>query len=116
MYRLEKINDYFKQMGSKERHLKVDDRIQNVRFRSYRNEELLAKRRSHLEYKLSPEQIVVAIKKADKESKTFIDDYQQRTGWRSWVPSIMKTSYWYGAKGEAPAGEGGPPQDEGSAA
>ena len=74
-YRLEKINEYFNQLGSKERHLRVDDRVLNTRFRQYRNEAALAKRRSHLEYKLSAEQIVVAVKKAEKESKTFIDGY-----------------------------------------
>ena len=74
-YRLEKINEYFKQLGSKERHLRVDDRILNTRFRQYRSEAALAKRRNHLEYKLSAEQIVVAIKKAEKESKAFIEGY-----------------------------------------
>ena len=74
-YRLEKINEYFKHLGNKERHLRVDDRILNTRFRQYRNEVALAKRRSHLEYKLEAEQIVVAVKKAEKDSKIFIASY-----------------------------------------
>ena len=53
----------------------MDDRILNTRFRQYRSEAALAKRRNHLEYKLSAEQIVVAIKKAEKESKAFIEGY-----------------------------------------
>lgn len=36
---------------------------------------MLANRRKHLEYKLTPEQMVVAIKKAEKASKVYIDDY-----------------------------------------
>lgn len=55
VYRLEKINKYMSQSGSSERHLKIDDRVQNTRFRSYRNEAVLSKRRKHLEYKLQPE-------------------------------------------------------------
>lgn len=101
VYRLEKINEYFKQLGSKDRQLKIDDRILNTRFRTFRSEAALAKRRLHLEYKLSAEQIVVAIKKAEKESKVFIEAYQQRTGWRAWVPSMLKSSYWYGSGGTA---------------
>ena len=72
---MEKINDYLNQVGTTERHLSVDDKIQNVRFRKFRSEVALTKRRSHLEYKLSAEQIAVAIKKGEKESKAFIDVY-----------------------------------------
>ena len=55
VYRLDKINEYLTQVGSKDRHLKIEDKVQNVRFRRYRNEAGLKKRMQHLEYKLSPE-------------------------------------------------------------
>ena len=41
---------------------------------------------------------MVATKKAEKESKTFIEDYQLRTGWGSYVPSMLKPSYWMGGR------------------
>ena len=59
---------------------------------------MLTRRSNHLEYKLSAEQIVVAVKKAEKESENFIQNYQERTGWRSYVPSYFKSSYWYGSE------------------
>ena len=96
VYRLQKINEYLRQAGSSDRVMHVDDKVQVARFRNYRSEALLEKRRRHLEYKLQAEQIVVALKKAEKESQVYIDEHQQRSGWRAWVPSMLKTSYWYG--------------------
>jgi hypothetical protein len=40
--------------------------------RTYRSEEKLALRKFHLENKLTPEEIVVAITKAEKEAEIFI--------------------------------------------
>jgi len=40
--------------------------------KTYRSEKKLERRRFHLEYKLTPEQIVAALTKADKESKLYI--------------------------------------------
>ena len=39
---------------------------------------------------------MVSVKKAEKEAKTFIDAHQKNTGWRSWVPSLLTSAYWYG--------------------
>ena len=76
LYRLEKINEHFKQSGSKERRLRLDDKVTNARFYKYRSEEALLKRRKHLECKLTAEQLVVAIKKAEKDAKEFITEHQ----------------------------------------
>ena len=55
IYRLDKVNEYLSQTGSKDRQLHVDEKVQFVRFRKFRNEAALKKRMSHLEYKLTPE-------------------------------------------------------------
>lgn len=52
LYRLEKVNDYLKSAGVSERHLIIDEKVQVARFRAFRNEACLERRRKHLEYKL----------------------------------------------------------------
>ena len=115
LYRLEKINEYYKSVGTKDRMLKLDEKVGKfARFRAFRSEAMLERRRLHLEYKLTPEQIVVATKKAEKEAKVFTDDYQQRTGWRSWVPSMMTSSYWFGGSSGPEAKASQQDQDNGA--
>ena len=55
LIRLEKINEYLKEAGVSERHLEIDDKIAVARFRKYRNEACLKRRRWHLECKLQPD-------------------------------------------------------------
>lgn len=65
--RLEKINSYFKEIGRhKEVILTLGPNVPVHNYIStYRSERKLERRRFHLEYKLTPEQIVVAMTKAD---------------------------------------------------
>jgi hypothetical protein len=71
--RLEKINTYFKEVGQKQLLLTLDQHIPLLNgIRTYRSEKKLALRKFHLEFKLTPEQIVVAITKAEKEAEIFI--------------------------------------------
>ena len=55
IYKLEAINKFLKESGQKER-------ILQTKTREFANESQLSKTRKHLECKLTPEQIVVAIK------------------------------------------------------
>ena len=48
----------------------------NKTVREYHTERALAKRRMHLEYKLSPEQIVLATKKAEKQVEEFTMEHR----------------------------------------
>ena len=75
LYRLEKINKYLKEASATERYLTLADKVTVCRFRKFRNEASLIKRRKHLEYKLPPDSIVIALKKAEKDSQVFIDEH-----------------------------------------
>ena len=63
--------------------------------KNYSTEKALERRKFHLEYKLTAEQIVVATKKAEKEFKKFQEDHQKQSGWRAWMPSMK--SFWRGS-------------------
>jgi transglutaminase-like putative cysteine protease len=92
LMRLEKINAYFKEIGRhKEMILTLNPNVPGL-IRTFRSEQKLEKRRFHLEYKLTPEQIVVAITKAEKEAKAYIVEYQQKSSLRGWVTSMFKWS------------------------
>jgi len=62
--------------------------------KTFADESELDKRKSHLEYKLVAEQIVVAETKSDQELKKYVEEHQAKTSWRAWMPSVLTTNYW----------------------
>jgi hypothetical protein len=40
----------------------------------------------------------VATKKAEKEVGVFKEEHAKKTGWRSYLPSMLKSSYLFGSK------------------
>jgi hypothetical protein len=92
--RMEKINTYLKEAGSKELLLTLSDGVPLLNgIKTYRSENKLLARKFHLQYKLTPEQIVVAISKADKEAKIFIAEHQAKSSLTGWVTSMFKWSH-----------------------
>jgi hypothetical protein len=89
--RLEKVNTYLKEIGRpKEVILTLGPNVPLLNgIRTYRSEQKLEVRKCHLQYKLTPEQIVVAITKAEKEAEIFIREYQQKSSLTGWVASIF---------------------------
>jgi len=50
-----------------------------------------------LEGKLSPEQMVVAFTKAEKESKELIEKAKEKAGWTNWISSSVSNIFGYGS-------------------
>jgi hypothetical protein len=81
------VNKYFADAGMKERENQFQDAKGALEVFT-RGEEGIAEKKEHLEYKMSPEQIVVAIGKAEKDAQAFIQDHQQKRGWKAWIPTV----------------------------
>ena len=51
-----------------------------------------------LECKLTPEQMVVAFTKAEKEAKDMIQTEKEKAGWSNWLSSSVMSIIGYGSK------------------
>lgn len=58
--------------------------------------EEVAEKIYRLEAKLTPEQMVVAFTKAEKEAEDMIAEEKQRAGWTSWLSSSVMNIIGYG--------------------
>jgi hypothetical protein len=70
VYMIESVNKYYKERSLPDRML------EGKHCGKFLNENVLKQRRTKLEYKLQPEQIVVSNKQAEKESLAFIEDHK----------------------------------------
>ncbi len=96
--RLEMINSYYKDIGHKELMLTLGEGVPLLNgIKTYRSENKLQRRKFHLQYKLTPEQIVVATSKAEKESKILIAEHQAKSSLSGWFSSMFK---WSGSQEE----------------
>jgi len=73
---------------------------QNAAGYELQNMEEVAAKIYRLEAKLTPEQMMVAFTKAEKEAQEMIEQEKQRAGWTSWLSSSVMTIIGYGSSQE----------------
>ena len=92
LYTLEMINDYYERSGYQQKQLSSSYQIQEDKavHIEFESQQRLRERIKYLETKLSPEQTVVARKRAEKQGKGKIEEIISNTGWRYWIPGKVK--------------------------
>eukprot|EP00347_Sterkiella_histriomuscorum_P015009 403358661 len=97
LYVMQQVNDYYDRQGYQQRLLSSSLSSQDTGSQSlelmFQNQEEVQDRVYRLETKLSPEQIVIAMKRAEKKGQQKIQEEINNSGWKSWIPGTLKNYY-----------------------
>ena len=100
LYKIKKFNKWLKDnVGAENMIMKVD--LPSIG-QSYSLKDMASLEAKVYKYecKLTPEQLVVAYTKAEKQAEEMIEEEKKRLGWTSWISTSVKSFMGYGAQEE----------------